>query len=80
MGSLSWTCCHFTNNSLSAELAAMLAGGGGGLVIEANAVTSQFNCTIANLFVNNTGTEQKVVDLSQAPIQARNFILEEASL
>ena len=65
LGVVNLDMCNFTNNSLSAELAAMLAGGGG-LVIEANAVTSQFHCSIANsAFVNNTAKSRQLSILFQ---------------
>ena len=41
LGVVNLDMCSFTNNSLSAEVAAMLAGGGG-LVIEANDITSMY--------------------------------------
>ena len=75
LGVVNLDMCNFTNNSLSAELAAMLAGGGG-LVIEANAVTSQFHCTIANsAFVNNTAKSRKLSILSQATNPSEYFCL-----
>ena len=44
MGVVSIDRCLFFNNALSDEQEAMY--GGGGLVIEADEVTSQFSCTI----------------------------------
>ena len=73
LGVVNLDMCNFTNNSLSAELAAMLAGGGG-LVIEANAVTSQFHCSIANsAFVNNTAKSRRLSILFQVTIPSEYF-------
>ena len=73
LGVVNLDMCNFTNNSLSAELTAMLAGGGG-LVIEANAVTSQFHCTIANsAFANNNAKSRKLSILSQATNPSEYF-------
>ena len=73
LGMVNLDMCNFTNNSLSAELAAMLAGGGG-LVIEANAVTSQFHCTIANsAFANNDAKSRRLSILSQATNPSEYF-------
>ena len=75
LGVVNLDMCSFTNNSLSAEVAAMLAGGGG-LVIEANDITSQFHCTIANsAFVNNTAKSRQLSILSQATNPSEYFCL-----
>ena len=75
LGVVNLDMCNFTNNSLSAELAAMLAGGGG-LVIEANAITSQFHCTIANsVFANNNAKSRQLSILSQATNPSEYFCL-----
>ena len=50
--------CQFVHNGFPGKQAALHVGGGG-LVIEANDVTSQSSCTITNsTFINNTSSEQ----------------------
>ena len=66
--------CNFTSNNLSAELTAMPLAGGGGLVIEANAVTSQFHCSIANsAFANNDAKSRRLSILFQATNPSEYF-------
>ena len=56
--------CHFMHNGLSVEQTAMLTGGGG-LVIEANDITSQSFYVITNsTFTNNTASSGQFTFLS----------------
>ena len=63
--------CKFINNSFSVEQSAI---GGGGLVIEANDITSQFHCTITNCtFANNIAKSRRLSILSQATNPSQYF-------
>ena len=66
LGVVKLNSCNFLNNKFPPKLPAMYAGGGG-LVIEADDVTSQSFCTITNsTFIENTAKSSRLLISSEA--------------
>ena len=65
--------CNFTNNSLPSVDPPSI-GGGGGLVIEADDVTANYDCMVLNsTFLNNTAKSRRLSILSQASNPSQYF-------